>query len=905
MKFIYKRKASKKVVFIVFTLLLASIYAISCYAGDKDKKDADVTFSTDSKIKVDDIVFIKLKDFNYNSTLPVTTIKKVKGDTQIYLNALEDTNLVYEVTEKGFKEKIMLYKKPKYDKIEFTINLGTYQHMRVGTNLYVLNNSMIIGNFRQPFVKVGKDMTFLDYTFDGTNYIISMDNEIIQKWDFKQPLIIDPTYDVWDGSINTSKWICNGWNGGTCGETATYIYGASGANGYADLYTLENFTRPSYIKANVLLGGVWCAYFSGIAYAKIGSAVFDSSGTVSYNQYSIDLKNKSNVIINVTGSTTSNAVYDMSGLTRWYFDILTNHGEDSGTNCGASSYIYSLNYTFYPNLSNVMLQNNSDSITGYCNATDYQGLNLTLYHYLYRNNILNQSGSVYTNSTSINYAVVNITYSDRNTQAWRLGCIASNNDSTTRALNTSIRYSDVYLFNPTVILNQTNRNITGYFYTPMTYINNGTMNNINLTVNCSWYHNVALVENFIVSDYVVNSTRYMDYFYSSSLLSTDDINLTCSVAYPYTESKTASAKVNPLFNIVPVCLIDEKNNTLFDVNNLTVAKAYDDFNATLYNFKTLGACINFSTAYPKIRIELCYSNGECVTRYFDVNYIYTEPFARICANREFTTHYTQLITSASSRPAILKSLYANCYAAADDTQFAYQGSYVLKAYTIDTIYYLYITEEGHTVYLASLDGGLQSYYDIDTISFRNSQEPVYIIGEGLSIQRHETSANTLIISYQNINEDNLWSNLVISLYNGTILFNVNNTLTPDDFTVNFDYTGITIYDNTTFHISLTYENYISVNTIEGDFYPSGSSPAMDSRIAVAFSVLLLVFGLTFASAKTTLSWFGMVVVIGAIIILAISEVTWYTKMLMGMEFVALIYITIIMFSTNKPDAIGG
>ncbi|GAF67391.1 unnamed protein product, partial [marine sediment metagenome] len=209
-------------------------------------------------------------------------------------------------------------------------------------------------------------------------------------------------------------------------------------------------------------------------------------------------------------------------------------------------------------------------------------------------------------------------------------------------------------------------------------------------------------------------------------------------------------------------LIDEKDNTGFDPTNITGARAYYDDNRTFFDFKDAGVSnASFvSSADEKLRIELTYTGGVIITRWVDIGLITGENI-RVCANKEGVTHYEQLIIAATSKPAILTSVFSDCIVAADYTRFAYQDSLLLKGYTTETLYYLKTIVDGSEVILASVDGSLESYINLDQLDFLSTAFTLNILGDGLAFEASD-DPHELRIYYRNVNEDNTALNLDIT-----------------------------------------------------------------------------------------------------------------------------------------------
>lgn len=349
-------------------------------------------------------------------------------------------------------------------------------------------------------------------------------------------------------------------------------------------------------------------------------------------------------------------------------------------------------------------------------------------------------------------------------------------------------------------------------------------------------------------------------------------------------------------------LIDERNNVLFDVNNVSSARVYYDDNSTYFDFKTAGTnTTNFTSILTnKLRFELVYSTGDVIVRYIDVSLL-TDPI-RVCANKEGVTHYEQLLISAIEKPVVLKNVFSNCVVAADYTRFAYQSSLVLKAYTINSLYYLYTFDEGNQVLLASLDGSISTYVNLDTLEFNQNAYDVTVLGDALAFEK--TGTYTMKIYYNNLANDN--SNLTVNIIrldntSSTTILTTSSFSNPNNFTMYFDFTTLNITNNTVFKIVLTKTSTGGItSTLSKYFNTQAKSGKLPSGIGLVIGFLLIVFGLTFTISRTTFSWFGIAMALASIIVLTFTMPAWYITFLLVIDVIVLVYIVIILAYQNYP-----
>jgi len=372
--------------------------------------------------------------------------------------------------------------------------------------------------------------------------------------------------------------------------------------------------------------------------------------------------------------------------------------------------------------------------------------------------------------------------------------------------------------------------------------------------------------------------------------------------YPITIEPTVGGSLE-LFNLSinyygSVSIIDERNRSLFDINNVSSALIYLDDNESYIDLQALNtAVVNISTdnsTTGKLRVEFTYADGGVVSRYIDLSI--TELNTRVCANMEEVTHYEQVMVSAQQRPAILRNIYADCYVAADYTRFAYSTAYSLKAYTIPASYELITETNGQETILAGVDGSTQTIIDIDQIEFTQRGYALDILQSVFNIRKSDDT--TAEIYYRNYNSDNTDLQLEIKRDNGATVYLKNDFSNPNEFTVFYSWATMNVSNSTVFTATVTETNPSGSNSITRFFNTRGSTGALLAQIAFTVALLLTIFGLTITIPRITFSWFGILMVGGAIGILAFSIQTFYVTFLMWTDIIILIYIVVTMVQKN-------
>lgn len=464
-----------------------------------------------------------------------------------------------------------------------------------------------------------------------------------------------------------------------------------------------------------------------------------------------------------------------------------------------------------------------------------------------------------------------------------------------------------FFVNNSIIIQNVTTN-TFYFdlYAPVANVTYNVANEwgdtqTNLSLTCTdtaydtLYYNFSLNSNVILSGNNTNTTLRWAYGYL--VYGNNTVFAYCDDLF-FRSNQT----INITAYALNISIIDERNNTPFDVQNVSRIRLLNDDNSSVYDFKSAGTnSVNFtSISSAKLRLEIEYSNGDVVIRYIDTALSQTSHL-RLCANTEGVTHYEQIIISAQETPVWLLSLFSTCLVAQDYTRFAYQNTLILKAYTINTRYNLYTTNEDDEYYLlAALDGSIATYVNMDTIKF-NARTTSYTIGAE-SLQFNKTTNQRMNIYYSNTYGTSINTFLnVTRLDTDVVVFTHTETATPNNFRTQFDYSGLAgLTNQTVFRVVVTrtdaegntgtYTRYFDLNA------KSGNLPA---AVGAVISFFMFIFGLTIASTRYTLGFIGIIIILACLGVLALSTYAWYIPFLAALYGVSLIYVGTLMFRTKN------
>lgn len=328
------------------------------------------------------------------------------------------------------------------------------------------------------------------------------------------------------------------------------------------------------------------------------------------------------------------------------------------------------------------------------------------------------------------------------------------------------------------------------------------------------------------------------------------------------------------------------------------ARAWFGDNSSVYDFKANNRNnISFVTNSSKIRVQINYSTTDEVVRYLDLDLI-TDSTIRVCTNRNPTTHYEQIALSASEKAIIIKNVYAQCYVAGDYTRFAYQEAFSLKYFTVNSLYYAYTWSDGVQTLLASVDGSIQSFFNIDTIEFNRDSADLELTNDYVSIQK--TGNSQINIYYKNPlgNNDDITASIYYAI-NNSLAFATSSFTNMSEWFLLFDYSTLPNATNTTqWKLVIVAERNDKTYTTTKYFDGTGSLGFLNSKLAFTLAVLFLIFGFTMTATNYTFGWFGVLIGLATMFILALAVSTWYILMLQALSAVLILYCIILLTIKN-------
>lgn len=636
----------------------------------------------------------------------------------------------------------------------------------------------------------------------------------------------------------------------------------------------------------------------------------DTPSNVTNTNFSITVKdfyttsnitNFSATVNGVTYSTTNGTIntFLLTNATSLYnINVSSNQSQgyfnNSFSNINVSSpYVAYLTKTYltvvYSGNVTYNLTNYARNLTSNINiANCYE--NGTILRYINNNNDLNISFVCLANSSAVT------SYYQHNTET-----------------NTSIYYSVVSTYNFNSRAGNTFSNVsTQYFffdlYAPVATTNYNlsesftTSPQVTINLTCSdtltrftYRYNLTYNNLLLFNGSKANGTTQTN----TTLISQDanTINGACS---DFFSTNTTTQTFNAYAR--SILLYDELYYESFNIASATGgnigARLWFGDNSSVYDFKANNRNnISVVTNQSKLRLQLNYTNGDEIVRYVDMDLV-NDTTIRLCTNRNPTQHFEQLAISATETPIIIKNVYSQCYVAGDYTRFAYQEALSLKYFTANTLYYAYTVENGQQTLLSSIDGSIQSFFNIDTLKFNQNAVELELLNDYISFSK--SGSSQVEIYYKNPQNNN--DALSVRIYrvdNGTLVFSSSSFTNVSEFTLLFDYSTLHNATNqTNWKMILTATRDSKQYTINKYFNGEGSNGILSSGLVASIIVLMLLFGFTLTSSNYTFGIFGVIIGLVCIILGAVAVSTWYILMLQAMSLVLILYCIILLVSKN-------
>lgn len=369
-----------------------------------------------------------------------------------------------------------------------------------------------------------------------------------------------------------------------------------------------------------------------------------------------------------------------------------------------------------------------------------------------------------------------------------------------------------------------------------------------------------------------------------------------NVRYANTSSSVFSVSFN---------LVNERTGEQFDVSNLSSVVVYIDDNSSSLDLKFEGTNnFTFTTINSEIlRFEYIYSDGFILNRYVDVSLI-SDDLLRVCAVAdEGLEFFEQIFISSSDNTKIrLKASFADCVVLADSTRFAYQNSFSIRTYLIDTTYSLARYLNNDFVFLSAIDGGISSYINVDALIFASSAQDISLSSSYLSFRK--VSNTTMYIIYNNTRSSNVDLAVNITSPSGALVYSEDDFSNNNEFTLLFDFSTLAIQSGDLFKISIVETSSDgSINVVKRYFNTDGRSGIISSSVAFVIAFMLLLFGFSFVVGSDAMSWFGIFVCFGVLGVLSLTIWTDAILFLGSVTVIVMVYIFIVTITQTNRELV--
>lgn len=343
--------------------------------------------------------------------------------------------------------------------------------------------------------------------------------------------------------------------------------------------------------------------------------------------------------------------------------------------------------------------------------------------------------------------------------------------------------------------------------------------------------------------------------------------------------------------------------TLADINSIVVYSLDDNTSIDLF---TPGAVSFYfvGDSNTSLDIRIAYNDITILTtsRSFDLDVLDVNSVP-VCFYK-LEPYYEQLLYSSVERDVKIVNANNGCYHVAATTRYGASDYLSLRAYTIPLSYYMYINSSDSNNVTILLDGGSTGTINLDSLVLKQElSQNIIITGDQITLTKNCTSGstdcNTFIVTYRNLALNN--DSVTFTIYNGTSeQLTYTETSSPNNFTYIFDATSLDFNaDILTLRLVKIRDDGTEVTeTIY--FTPTGSVGFISPEIALFFSFLLFIGGISLVVARFLFGWFGLTIALAAVTMLSFSIGVWWIVFMQGVMIMMLLYIGI---NTVKQEGV--
>jgi hypothetical protein len=378
------------------------------------------------------------------------------------------------------------------------------------------------------------------------------------------------------------------------------------------------------------------------------------------------------------------------------------------------------------------------------------------------------------------------------------------------------------------------------------------------------------------------------------------LTFTCTDA----SNNTATYTSDPVYALL-FRLINEDNGLQLTPTQIgtdfNIARVYTFDGEYSFNFKDTNATtVNFFSPTEDLWFEFGYKDSSQTKLNRQINFgLIDDQNIGVCVPL-FQTFYQQRFVANSSKSIVVKNNVSDCYSVSGTLQFAYDTGYSITTYFIPKPYYLYTFIDGVKTYLALIDGGVPTQYNIDAIIFSrtgfNIVAGVDTVGfMPLLNSQGVYDTNTVQIYYVSDKNDNTKLDLSIKKADGTIIWTYTETIEPNELLVNFYWGGLDVNLDEILTLVVTTTNPRGTQTSNYYFtlYGTGFQNTVSNEWAAIIAVLFFLFGITLVAYDKALGLFGIIMGIVALFFLSYASGAWWVSLLSAAFVIIIAYIFLI------------
>lgn len=424
----------------------------------------------------------------------------------------------------------------------------------------------------------------------------------------------------------------------------------------------------------------------------------------------------------------------------------------------------------------------------------------------------------------------------------------------------------------------------------------GFTNNFDINYSLTCYDNFSPIT-YIISwnDGTNNYELYNDLdINGTTITGTIDLNAgqNATITYQCQDAYNTTTQTTQRFYAMVFRLVNEDTGL-----QLTSAQIGTDFNIVRvytfdgnysFNFKDANSTnVSFFSPTEDLWFEIGYKDTAQTKLNRQINFgLIPDSNVAICVPL-FQTLYQQRFVANSAKSIVLQNNVSNCYTIAGTLQFAYDTGYSITTYTIPKPYYLYTFIEGVKTYLALLDGGVPTQYNIDAIIFSRQgfnidigQDTVGFLPLKNSLGIYDT--NTVQIYYVSSGQDNTKLEMQIIKADGTNVWSYIENFEPNELLVNFYWGGLDINMDEILVLKVTTtkeDGSVTIKNYYFTLYGQGFQNDVSNEWAAIIAVLFFLFGITLVAYDKAIGFFGIVISIVALFFLSMASGAWWVNLL--------------------------